>query len=61
LVFSFDSCKKKTPLEFVIEGQIFDKSFNQNHEGGVVRLFKVPAATTQEILIEEQTVVNGKL
>jgi hypothetical protein len=59
LGFSFDSCKKKTPLEFIIEGQIYDKSFNQNHEGGVVRLFKVPAATSQEILIEEQTVVNG--
>lgn len=56
---TFDSCKKKTPLEFIIEGQVLDKSFNQAHEGGVVRLFKVPAATTQEILVEQQTITNG--
>jgi hypothetical protein len=59
LVFSFDACKKKEPLVFTIEGQIFDKSFNQSLEGGVVRLFRVPAATTQEILVEQQTISNG--
>jgi hypothetical protein len=59
LVFTFDSCKKNVPLEFIIEGQVYDKSFNQNHDGGVVKLYKVLAATTQEIFVAEQTVVNG--
>ena len=59
LVLSLASCKKKVPLEFIIEGQLYDKSFNQNHDGGVVKLYKVLAATTQEIFVAEQPVVNG--
>ena len=59
LVFTLDSCKKNVPLEFIIEGQVYDKSFNQNHDGGVVKLYKVLAATTQEIFVAEQPVVNG--
>lgn len=53
------ACNKKVPLEFTIEGQIYDKSFSQNNEGGVVKLYKVLAATTQEIFVDEQTITNG--
>lgn len=53
------SCKKKE-LVFVIEGQIFDKSFNQNLSQGTVKLYRVPVATTNEIFVDEQTVTDGK-
>lgn len=61
VAFSFflDACKKKVPLEFTIEGQIYDKSFAQNNVGGVVKLYKVLAATTQEIFVDEQIITNG--
>jgi basic membrane lipoprotein Med (substrate-binding protein (PBP1-ABC) superfamily) len=55
----FYSCNKKGDLVFIIEGNVSDKSFNQNLQSGVVKLYKVPAATTQEILIAEQNIVNG--
>ena len=55
----FYSCNKKGDLVFIIEGNVSDKSFNQNLQSGVVQLYKVPAATTQEILIAEQNIVNG--
>jgi hypothetical protein len=55
----FSSCNKKGDLVFIIEGNVSDKSFNQNLQSGVVQLYKVPAATTQEILIAEQNIVNG--
>jgi len=57
--FAFDSCKKE-PLEFVIEGEIFDKSFGQLVDGGKVKLYKVLAATTQEVFISDQNIVDGK-
>lgn len=53
------SCNKKGDLVFIIEGEAFDKSFNQKLQSGVVKLYKVPAATTQQILIAEQNIVNG--
>jgi hypothetical protein len=51
----FFSCKKKKDLVFNIEGEVFDSSLNQILQSGTMRLYKVPAATTQEILVEEQT------
>jgi len=56
----FFSCKKKKDLVFNIEGEVFDSSLNQILQSGTMRLYKVPAATTQEILVEEQNIVNGK-
>jgi hypothetical protein len=58
-LLAFEACKKNVPLEFIIEGQVYDKSYNQNHDGGVVKLYKVLAATTQEILVDTQVISNG--
>lgn len=58
-VFVLSACNKTGDLKFTIEGQVFDKSFNQNLQQGTVRLFRVPIATTQEILIAEETISNG--
>jgi len=55
----FSSCNKKGDLVFIIEGEVFDQSFNQKLQSGVVKLYRVPAATTQEIFIAEQNIVNG--
>ena len=52
------SCKKKE-LVFIIEGEIFDKSFNQNLIDGTLKIYRVPPASTQEILIAEKVVVDG--
>lgn len=59
VVFIFVGCNKVADLVFIIEGEIFDKSFNQKLQNGTVKLYRVPAATTQEILIAEQNVSNG--
>jgi hypothetical protein len=58
-LFVLGACNKPGDLKFTIEGQVFDKSFNQNLQQATVRLFRVPIATTQEVLIAEETVSNG--
>lgn len=60
VVFFFVGCNKAGDLVFIIEGEIFDKSFNEKLQNGTVQLFRVPTATTQEILIATQNVSNGK-
>lgn len=55
----FASCTKKKELVFIIEGSVYDKSTGQNANAGKVSLYKVPVATTQEILIEEKNISDG--
>lgn len=55
----FYSCNKKGDLVFIVEGEVFDKSFHQKLQSGVVKLYRVPTATTQEILVAEQSIDNG--
>ncbi len=46
-----NSCQKGTG-NFVLKGNIRDLTFNQNLEGALVKLFKVPVGTTNEILVD---------
>ncbi len=52
------SCKPKE-LVFTIEGQIFDESYNQLADGGTIKLYRVPVATTNEVFIQEKSITNG--
>lgn len=46
---------KKGQGEFLLTGKITDKTFDQPLSGAVVKLFKVPVGTTEQILIGSST------
>jgi hypothetical protein len=50
----FAACKKGKG-DFTLKGVITDTTFSTTHAGAVVKLYQVPAGTTQEILIGTQT------
>lgn len=53
-IIVFSACKKGKG-DFTLKGVITDTTFSQPHVGAVVKLYQVPAGTTQEILIGTQT------
>lgn len=54
LIVLFSACKKGKG-DFTLKGVITDTTFSTPHTGAVVKLYQVPAGTTQEILIGTQT------
>lgn len=50
----FFSCKKGQG-EFILSGELTDNTFNTALNNAVVKLYKVPAGSTQEILIDNLT------
>jgi hypothetical protein len=53
-ILVFAACKKGKG-DFTLKGVITDTTFSTTHAGAVVKLYQVPAGTTQEILIGTQT------
>lgn len=50
----FSACKKGKG-DFTLKGVITDTTFSTPHAGAVVKIYQVPAGTTQEVLIGTQT------
>jgi hypothetical protein len=53
-ILVFSACKKGKG-DFTLKGVVTDTTFSTTHAGAVVKLYQVPAGTTQEILIGTQT------
>jgi hypothetical protein len=54
IIVIFSACKKGKG-DFTLKGVITDTTFSTPHAGAVVKLYQVPAGTSQEILIGTQT------
>ena len=54
LVFS---CKKGTG-NFIIKGKITDETFSTGLDGAIIKLYKVPVASSSRILVESFTLQN---
>ena len=54
LVFS---CKKGTG-NFIIKGEITDETFSTGLDGAIIKLYKVPVASSSRILVESFTLQN---
>lgn len=60
LIPFFFSCKKGTG-EFTIKGKITDETFSTGLNGAVIKLYKVPVASSSKILVETQTLQEDGL
>jgi hypothetical protein len=57
LLLLFAGCEKGTG-NFILKGKISDLTFNQNLDGALVKLYKVPVGTTNEILVDSLITQN---
>lgn len=55
LIIILFSCEKGTG-NFTLKGTIKDDTYQTNLQGAIIQLYKVPIASTQEILIETATI-----
>lgn len=60
LIPLFFSCKKGTG-EFTIKGKITDETFSTGLNGAVIKLYKVPVASSSKILLETQALQEDGL
>ena len=51
------SCKKGTG-NFIIKGKITDETFSTGLDGAIIKLYKVPVASSSRILVESFTLQN---
>ena len=57
LVMFLYQCKKG-PAEFTLKGNISDQTLNTGLIGGTIQLYKVPAGSTEKVLVESKVIPN---